>query len=95
LGLKECIQNFDYNAVYAQHCGKVSLADFFVIAAEVIMGRTAADYIDDPTDATRKFSPETHLGISRNAFKYGRTTLATCDWNQGLMPNPLDGCNGL
>jgi hypothetical protein len=68
----------------------ISIPDFFVIAAEAIMGRTAADY-----DAKRLFSPETHLGVSRNAFQYERTTVKTCDWNQGLMPNPLDGCTGL
>ena len=52
LGLKECIQNFKFADVYQQHCSKVSLADFFVIAAEAIMGRTTADY-----NASDPFNP--------------------------------------
>ena len=44
LGLKNCIQSFNMNSIYVNHCTKVSLADYFVIAAEAIMGRTAANY---------------------------------------------------
>jgi len=45
------------NAVYTPHCSKVSLADFFIIAAEGIMGRTAASYI-----AADRFNANTLLG---------------------------------
>jgi catalase (peroxidase I) len=44
LGLEQCIQNFKIQDVYAKHCTKVSLADFFVIAAEAAMGRSATGY---------------------------------------------------
>ena len=90
LGLKECIQNFNMNEVYSQHCSKVSLADFFIIAGEAVMGRTAGNY-----NAEKPFASGTYLGQLRDSFKWGRTTLETCEWNKGLMPNPLDGCKGL
>ena len=71
LGVKECIKNMNFNRPYATHCTKVSLADYFVIAAEGIMGRTASDY--NPDD---KFNSNTLLGKYMNCFKYGRTTVA-------------------
>lgn len=76
--------------MYAPHCTKLSLADFMVVIGEAIMGRTAADY-----DPKHPFNPTSHLGISKRAFKYGRITAKTCDWNVGLMPNPINGCVGL
>ena len=52
------------------------------------MGRTTSDY-----DSKDPFNPKTHLGESKNAFMYGRTTAETCE--KGLLPNPMEGCSGL
>ena len=90
LGLKECIQNFSLNSVYSEHCTKVSMADFFVIAGESVMGRTATDY-----NSGDKYNTNYLLGKYMNNFSYGRTTVSTCSWNTGLMPNPTNGCPGL
>lgn len=57
LGLMNCIQSFNFNAPYVNHCTKVSLADYFIIAAEAIIGRTAANY-----NASDKFASTTLLG---------------------------------
>lgn len=40
-GLVECLSNALAPAYYEEHCDKVSLADFIVIAGEAVMGRTA------------------------------------------------------
>jgi hypothetical protein len=73
-GLAECLQAFAVPDLYAQVCGKVSLADFMIILAEAIMGRTstlynAADYYGEGTLA-RKF---------RDNFKAGRETSESCN----------------
>jgi hypothetical protein len=51
IGLETCLQNSKLNEIYAKHCGTVSRADFFVIAAEAVMGRTSSNY-----DANNRFS---------------------------------------
>ena len=43
-GLPECLTLYNMPAVYEEFKDDVSLADFFVIAAEAAMGRTASDY---------------------------------------------------
>ena len=45
------------NDIYTPHCSIVSLADFFVIAAEGIMGKTANNY-----NAKDKFNTSTLFG---------------------------------
>jgi catalase (peroxidase I) len=90
LGLEHCIQNFNLQDVYSKHCQTVSLADFFVIAAEASMGRAATGF-----DATATWKEDTLLSKFRNAFRYGRETQETCPWAKGRMPNPTDGCPGL
>ena len=89
-GLAECLSAFAVPDLYAQVCGKVSLADFMIILAEAIMGRTstlynAEDYYGVGTLA-RKF---------RDNFKAGRATSESCNDKTGLMPNPEEGCAGL
>lgn len=68
----------------------MSLADFLVIAAEAVMGRTATLY-----NQGSYYAEGTFAKALRDNFKFGRTTSATCSWNIGLMPNPTDSCDGL
>ena len=42
-GISQCLQNFQVDALYKEWKGKVTLADFFVIASEAGMGRAATD----------------------------------------------------
>lgn len=42
-GLATCLDNSGIQSVYANWCGIVSLADFVIIAAEAVTGKTAAD----------------------------------------------------
>lgn len=80
-GLVSCVTESGLLDVYDDYCEDVSLADFIVIAAEAVYGITAAD--------------DTFGDTLKNNFKYGRTTVDECDWNDGLMPNPELGCQGL
>lgn len=43
-GLENCLKSAKIPDAYANHCHKVSLADFSVIAAEAVMGRTSPTY---------------------------------------------------
>lgn len=43
-GLAECLTESALPGVYEQFCDEVSLADFLVIAAEAVMGRTATSH---------------------------------------------------
>ena len=43
-GLPECIAEYKIDKAYEEHCGRVSLADFIVIAAEAAMGRTSPTF---------------------------------------------------
>jgi len=54
------------------------------------MGRTASDY-----NSENKYAMGTTLAKFAARFQYGRTTAETCSYNTGLMPNPVDGCDGL
>jgi hypothetical protein len=70
---------------WAEHCGDVSLADFLVMAGEVVM--TLSRNIEVQAKPTAKPIDFTDV------FKFGRTTAQTCVENQGhLLPNPEDGC---
>ena len=54
------------------------------------MGIAASDY-----NSSDPFAPGTLLRRFRDQFQFGRTTVDTCSWNTGLMPNPVLGCSGL
>jgi hypothetical protein len=69
----KCIAEFKLNDLYGEVCDKVSTADFFVIAAEAVMGRTASDF--SPSD---RFNEDTLLGQFMLAFKYGRQSVKEC-----------------
>lgn len=88
-GLGSCMQTFSLNAIYANHCTSVSIADFMVIVAEGVMGRAAEDFTSsDPYNAG------TTLGKFMHSFKYGRETATQCSWATNLMPVATDGCGG-
>jgi len=75
---------------YAEHCDKVSLADFLVIAAEAVMGRTARDY-----DAKDPFKEDTVMDTFRDNFLAGRETAVTCPWSYGRMPDAERGLDAM
>jgi hypothetical protein len=89
-GLSACLSNSGLITVYQNHCTTVSLADFLVIAAEAVMGRTAERY--NPNDY---YAKGTVADAFFQNFKFGRTAVNTCPNNSGLMPNPENGCDGL
>ena len=89
-GLLKCLKKFGLPDIYRNHCDKVSLADFIVIAGEALMGRTATDYNKDD-----HFAEGTTAGSYLKSFRYGRKTQETCPEAVGLMPNPENGCPGL
>jgi len=69
-GLVGCINRFDLQSAYSEHCGVVSLADFMVIAAEAVMGRTAKSY-----NEADEYGTDTLAKVFRDQFKAGRTTV--------------------
>lgn len=87
-GIHTCIANSGIEAVYQKHCDLVSLADFIVIAAEAVMGRTATSYNKDSY-----FKDGTLARGFRDRFAAGRTTKETCPSNLGFMPDAEFGCD--
>ena len=51
------------------------------------MGRTATNY-----DASNPYKVGSLSRDFKTNFKAGRTTVETCDWNVGYMPNAELGC---
>eukprot|EP00931_Biecheleriopsis_adriatica_P015182 TRINITY_DN11755_c0_g1_i1.p1 TRINITY_DN11755_c0_g1~~TRINITY_DN11755_c0_g1_i1.p1 ORF type:complete len:995 (-),score=146.79 TRINITY_DN11755_c0_g1_i1:47-2974(-) len=64
---------------YQKFCSIISLADFFVIAAEAVMSETRAN-----AGSTTNF---------KAMFRYGRTTASECSFAQGRLPDPEVGCS--
>jgi len=89
-GLAQCLYDAKMVSLYEGFCTLVSLADFLVIAAEAVMGRTATGY-----SSSNPYASGSYAATLKSNFKYGRTTANTCSWNVGLMPNPEDSCDGL
>jgi len=52
------------------------------------MGRTAKSYKED-----NEYAPGTLARAFRDQFRAGRTTVESCSWNTGLMPDPEAGCD--
>jgi len=89
-GLEKCLKSAKIPEAYAKHCHTVSLADFTVIAAEAVMGRTATKYNkDDP------FVKDGLLDTFRENFLAGRETANTCPWSNDRMPNAEDGLDAM
>lgn len=89
-GLVECVQATNVIEAYDEHCGVVSLADFIVIAAEATMARASKSHNADET-----YADGTLARVFRDQFKFGRATAESCDWNEGLMPDPERGCDDI
>mmetsp|Transcript_119160 Transcript_119160/g.254182 ORF Transcript_119160/g.254182 Transcript_119160/m.254182 type:complete len:510 (-) Transcript_119160:432-1961(-) len=90
-GLAECIHTgehgFSLADAYKDYCTSISLADFFVIAAEAVMNVTRQHVLDD--DATRSAID------FRSNFKWGRTTALNCEFAEGRLPNPENSCSAV
>lgn len=89
-GLEQCLINAKMPAAYAKHCENVSLADFTVIAAEAVMGRTSPNYV-----ATDPFAEDSLLYTFRENFLAGRATTTECPWSVDRMPNAEDGVDAM
>lgn len=89
-GLPTCLAWTGIHSIYEKWCDKISLADFMVLAAEVVVGSIAVNY--DPED---HFKEGTLLADFRDQYGFGRETLEQCPENHGLMPNPENGCDDL
>eukprot|EP00933_Yihiella_yeosuensis_P008163 TRINITY_DN1134_c0_g1_i2.p1 TRINITY_DN1134_c0_g1~~TRINITY_DN1134_c0_g1_i2.p1 ORF type:complete len:622 (+),score=119.92 TRINITY_DN1134_c0_g1_i2:81-1946(+) len=90
-GLDACLRTGEHGLsltqVYQTYCTTVSLADFLVIAAEAVMASTRARHVAaTPGAANIDF---------RSGFRFGRTTAATCDFAEGRLPNPENGCGAV
>ena len=74
-------QKLALNAIYERVCGRISLADFVVLAAEATMAATSK-------------APEATKEVFKNAFRWGRTTARECAYVQGRLPAAEEGCTG-
>jgi len=79
----EFSQGLTIGAAYADFCSEVSLADFIVITAEVLMMRTRDDWAGVANMPTRTFDLS-------EGFKFGRRTAETC--SPKPLPNPERSC---
>merc|ERR1740121_1624290 len=89
-GLKPCLTsgqfvhqgvgNVTILGVYQEYCSQVSLADFFVLATEAVM------------TYTRHNAGYTEVPDFKASFQYGRTTVESCSFAQGRLPDAEIGC---
>lgn len=86
-GLADCTIESTIQDVYADWCDLVSLADFFVIAAEAVMARTATDH-----DERDRFKSGSLASNFMSDFRFGRETLVECPDHTGRMPDAELGC---
>jgi len=90
-GLAECIYLGDEGVsvahAYRDFCEVISLADFFVIAAEAVMNRTRQHVLDDNSSRSAM--------DFRSSFKWGRTTALSCEFAEGRLPNPENSCSAV
>ena len=69
-GLGPCLNKTGVQKVYASHCGKVSMADFMVIAAEAVITRMSTGY-----DAAEPFKTGGMGQRFRDQLKVGRSSI--------------------
>jgi len=87
-GLAPCMYSGEFGIsvgeAWRDHCTQISLADFFVVAAEAVMTFTRENALADGL----------HSGTFpfRENFRYGRTTVEDCSFVHGRLPNPENGC---
>merc|ERR1719453_3004320 len=67
-------------SLYHEVCTEISLADFFVLAAEGVMTHTR--HMAGSDDVNFKA-----------LFEYGRRTAFDCSFAHGRLPNPDNGCS--
>ena len=91
-GLEDCLVNSGLTTLYDNnYCDRVSLADFLAIACEAIMGRT-----NDRHNPINHYEVGSVAKVFIENFKFGRISRDECPENEeGLMPNPENGCDGL
>lgn len=87
-GIHECLYLGEFgvsiNQAYQEHCTRVSLADFLVIAGESVMHLARNNVLlIDPTAAPVDF---------KSNFRFGRTTAEECPWALGRLPDPEKSC---
>lgn len=85
--LQACLTNNKIPQLFEEVRDKVSLADFIVIIAEAAMAVSHKGHTGVADEGTlyQRF---------RDGFKWGRKSVAHCEWNVGRMPNPEHGCHG-
>jgi len=94
-GLLPCLSEGEFGRslqeVYGPVCSEVSLADFIVIAGEAVMVKTRKiSQVSQPSRPSLDFTTGPHR------FKFGRETrIDTCEFAEGLLPNPEDGCDAV
>ena len=87
-GIRDCLIANRIPSLYEEVCSRVSLADFFVIAAELAMTRLSNYYI------YREPFFDQSLGVKfRDRFKPGRITAESCPYSEGRLPDPEAGCS--
>lgn len=89
-GLPTCLAWTGIASIYEDWCDKISLADFMVLAAEAVVGSIA-----EGADLDNLWASGSLLNSFKGQFGYGRETLEKCPENEGLMPNPENGCDDL
>lgn len=90
-GLHECLYQGEFGVsvmqAYQEHCVKISLADFLVIAAESVMLLARQHVLQANTSrAPLDF---------KSGFRYGRRTAKTCSWVAGRLPDPERSCTAV
>jgi len=88
-GLKSCLLDDNtpegvpaVQGMWQKFCTEVSLADFFVITAEALIGKTLPNNQRWLKDAMKK------------QFQFGRKTGVTCN-NNMVLPNPEESCDAV
>lgn len=88
-GLATCMNIPAVISIYRQFCGRLSLADFFVIMSEAMLIRTEATY-----SATSLWSDRSYSDALVKRFNKGRKTNYVCS-TVGLLPDAEHGCTDL
>jgi len=103
-GLAECLIRGEHDqaihTTYDQYCDRVSLADFFVIAAEAVMDITRRQFtgLNGNQPKVTVSGEKAALGAGMNfvdQFQFGRITKTaeTCKYKLHTLPNPAHGCD--
>lgn len=95
-GLVTCLKANGYPSMYGKFCDRVSLGDFFVIAAEVAMAVSVShEGNGQQQPAIRGPTSAGWEAAFKSKFVFGRPTQSECEDHVGLMPDPEEGCYDL